>query len=261
MTTEAAEARPTSSRVPLARRGNGLRREGLFPLRRGTLSADVIAGLPSAHIKRLARDVDQALWSLNWMHGEGSRPEAAPFIGGTSGKIERLSSMAQRRCEIHALAALRSDSALSPQKALEGLLKGRSPYSVEAPTSTAAFVNASVSLPSSVREGPLLTSLLPEAAKEKLERFETHMLRDSVEVTRLQSINGAGNVYFDPVLKNNPHKYANFVRRCAKIGLLEYTTECICQLGIFFVVKKNRKLRLILDCRASNILFRDPPPH
>ena len=79
------------------------------------------------------------------------------------------------------------------------------------------------------------------------------MLRDVKEVERLREVAGAANVYFDPVLKNNPHKYANFVRRCAKIGLLEFTTDCICQLGIFFVLKKNGKLRLTLDCRASNI--------
>ena len=80
----------------------------------------------------------------------------------------------------------------------------------------------------------MLTDLLPEAAKELLERFETRMLRDTKEVERLREVTGAANIYFDPVLKNNPHKYASFVRRCAKIGLLDYTTDCICQLGIFF---------------------------
>ena len=63
----------------------------------------------------------------------------------------------------------------------------------------------------------------------------------------------------DPVLKNNPKKYALFVRRCHAIGILNFTLQCKSELGIFFVKKKHNKLRMILDCRATNLLFKTPP--
>ena len=93
-----------------------------------------------------------------------------------------------------------------------------------------------------------------------LKGFADTMLRSQREVDQLVALNGCPNTYMDPVLKNNPKKYALFVRRCHAIGILDFTLQCKSELGIFFVKKKHNKLRMILDCRATNLLSKTPPP-
>ena len=44
-----------------------------------------------------------------------------------------------------------------------------------------------------------------------------------------------------------------------RIGLGSLTLKCRCEVGVFFVLKKNDKIQLILDCRRANVYFRDLP--
>ena len=81
---------------------------------------------------------------------------------------------------------------------------------------------------------------------------------DQAEVHVERDLRGVPNTYFDPILRNSPTKYAAFVRGCARIGMLSFTQQFKSELGIFFH-QKEKRLRLILDCRASNILFHMPP--
>jgi hypothetical protein len=85
------------------------------------------------------------------------------------------------------------------------------------------------------------------------------MLRPAEQVRAIHEINGTPPVYSDPVLKNNPRKYAKFIKRCVKIGLVELTLDCEEELGVFFVSKKSGMIRLILDCRKANVRFLNPP--
>ena len=65
--------------------------------------------------------------------------------------------------------------------------------------------------------------------------------------------------YLDPVLKRNRAKYIKLVRRCLGCGLLTLSLKCREVVGLFFVTKKDQTIRLITDCRASNVHFLDPP--
>ena len=65
--------------------------------------------------------------------------------------------------------------------------------------------------------------------------------------------------YSDPVLARDQEQYISFLkelRRCGVIGCSSWV-ECVC--GLFFVSKKNKKLRLIIDARRANVFFRRPP--
>eukprot|EP00974_Lingulodinium_polyedra_P114714 11108736-Lingulodinium_polyedra.AAC.1 len=63
----------------------------------------------------------------------------------------------------------------------------------------------------------------------------------------------------DSRLRFNPKIYEEFVRDLDKRDLLFWTQEPKNVVTPFFVTKKSGKLRLILDCRATNELFVGPP--
>ncbi|CAK0895503.1 unnamed protein product, partial [Prorocentrum cordatum] len=70
---------------------------------------------------------------------------------------------------------------------------------------------------------------------------------------------GVPGCHADPGLQKNPRAYGRLVRRAADIGLVIFTRDPACVLGVFFVTKKADKLRLIVDCRRANQLFHKPP--
>ena len=147
-----------------------------------------------------------------------------------------------------------------PTDALKELLKGRAAYSgAGLPAAIAPFNYAQVSVPDSVLEGPSLSSLLPVAASTMLEDYRAHMLRPSAEVAEFSSLFGEAGRHVDPVFLQRPLAYARFVREMARIGVISFTRRCSCEIGLFFVWKKNGTMRLIQDCRAVNRLFRSPP--
>ena len=66
--------------------------------------------------------------------------------------------------------------------------------------------------------------------------------------------------YMDGVLKGDPSKYVQFVHRLYQGGMLRFTARPKDMMTPFCVAKKNGRLRLVLDCRAINERFREPPP-
>lgn len=65
--------------------------------------------------------------------------------------------------------------------------------------------------------------------------------------------------YMDDVLRNDSRAYHDFVGDLWKRGMLKFGGDRRSTVTPFFVAKKNGKLRLVLDCRASNQFFRPPP--
>ena len=64
--------------------------------------------------------------------------------------------------------------------------------------------------------------------------------------------------YSDPSLVRDPVEYAAFIARLVRCGVCSiggYSTQ---RVGLFFVRKKNGKLRLIPDTRILNAWFRRP---
>jgi hypothetical protein len=118
------------------------------------------------------------------------------------------------------------------------LLKGRGLYDSATASSVMPFRNSAVSLPSGVREAPLLRTILSPQDANLLERFEEEMLRPTIEVERINFLQGEPNVYTDVRLKSNAKLYANFVKRCEKIGIINFTTKCKCECGVFFCQKE-----------------------
>ena len=59
----------------------------------------------------------------------------------------------------------------------------------------------------------------------------------------------------DPVLMSSTSNYADFVADLLKRGIVCMSSR----LGRFFVREKSGKLRCIIDCRRTTLIFRKPP--
>ena len=84
-----------------------------------------------------------------------------------------------------------------------------------------------------------------------LNGYETRMLRSPEALASFLCECGELSCHTDPVLKRNVRAYSKFVRRLHGVGLVDYSLQCGCELGVFFVHKKSGKILLILDCRRG----------
>ena len=65
--------------------------------------------------------------------------------------------------------------------------------------------------------------------------------------------------YLEPSLVRRRPVYASFLHHLFLSGMIRFRPRCESYLGIFFVVKKSGKLRIIFDTRDVNNFFRRPP--
>ena len=149
-------------------------------------------------------------------------------------------------------------SDLSGPEALEAL-RVSSGY-METPTMCplGSFDPAAVSLPSEGMSPVPLEMLWGSGGRSVVEDFTfQRMLCPEAVKSKLEE-SGVERVYQDPAF-HNPKTYAGFVQRLHELGLVEYSLEKSREeVGLFFVKKKNNKLRLIMDCRRSNCHFEEP---
>ena len=105
----------------------------------------------------------------------------------------------------------------------------------------------------------MVSELLPPAALSYLDGEGERMLRDIGDKLELDEALGEAPCRVGPKVMNR-RTYSRFVKDLAKRGMLRFSSSTIlCGAGMFFVLKKDGSLRLILDCRAGNRFFVDPP--
>lgn len=133
------------------------------------------------------------------------------------------------------------------------MLKGKSEYHrPEDPVALAPFSLERISLPDSLVGLPDAVDLLPDDARQYLEGGE-HMLRDDVALD-------APKPYWDPLLAKNQKNYRQFIQKLDSIGFLQYTRTPKNQVGVFFVHKSDgKRIRLTVDARSTNVMFKEPP--
>ena len=86
------------------------------------------------------------------------------------------------------------------------------------------------------------------------------LLNDADACTRMSECNV--EPYFDPKLKYDRKSYVEFITELTERGLLRWRKAVTGErhtLGVFFVAKKDGKLRLIFDTRVANLQFCAPP--
>ena len=123
-----------------------------------------------------------------------------------------------------------------------------------------------LSLPSGKVAGVSLADHLTGAVKNMVCDYEGHMLQDASVWTDLEEVASKLKPYDDPIL-NTHEGYLSFLSHLFKCGILGFTASCRGRVGAFCVSKKpkdvngvlHERQRLVLDCRAVNLLFKEPP--
>lgn len=124
----------------------------------------------------------------------------------------------------------------------------------------------SLSLPSCLVGGVNLVDALDHPLKDKVQDFEDWMLRDASSWSEVCQQVHLVKPYNDPALRNRK-KYLGFLQRLAAGGILSWTRTCRGRVGAFAVSKKakvidgvvHKRQRLVLDCRQTNLQFKDAP--
>ena len=199
---------------------------------------------------RVRETTNEAIRGLNWLAGKSD------FLHGTDGAPDSLQQEVLQRIQI--LANMTNDIGSfdkipSPEAALAELLKGRSDYQQSAaPIALAPYSLERVSLPESLHGLPDAVDLLPPDARRYLEGKELMLRDDQPDETPPP--------YWDPVLARSKRHYKEFIRKLDSIGLLQYTQSPKNQVGLFFVHKSDgKRIRLIIDARSTNVMFKEPP--
>lgn len=139
----------------------------------------------------------------------------------------------------------------SPEAALRALLQGRSEYHTP-DFPVARFDLERISLPDAL-EGVLeVASLLPEKARQYLESPQLMIKPEDLEEEPIVP-------YMDPALRDRKN-YKALIEKLHGLGYLRFTRTPKARAGIFFVHKSDKKkIRLIVDARPANQMFKSPP--
>ena len=199
---------------------------------------------------RVAERVNHTIDALNWCYG--STDLSAPVGPPT---------LAQQCAVDHLWKAHQEDvpppNLPSVQAAVSELLGAPPSYGGDA-CMIAAFDETRVSIPVLGSRPTPLVDVLPLDARECLESFAEKMVLPKEELEAVLA-EGVGKPFMDQRLKREPGLYDAFVKRMSESGLLRFGRSSKIQVAPFFVLKKNGSLRMILDCRPSNKVFRKPP--
>ena len=232
----------------------------LFPLPRVPLPSKVASRGHAAQTwrenRRRVELVNGAVDACNWLAGyeHGTKAARPPdeMQGDVLCRFDGLCRLVEQPKQDNPASSARED--------FEELLRGRSAYGAASVNPVlASFRQSALSLPENSESSPCILELLSERGRRYVEGDGERMLRDEAERRNCEKETRA-NIYIDPLLARGGRRYARFVRDLGRRGLLRYGRWRSGDVGVFCVWKKGReKMRLILDCRRSNQLFKDPP--
>ena len=150
----------------------------------------------------------------------------------------------------------KSANHVQPREAIYELLRcGLSSYGCEeeARSTVRSYNKALISLPDSGAQVFDAGDLIDDVGRGILQDPYHHLFEHSISSKK--SI----KPYMDEVLRSSPPLYHEFVGDLYDRGMLTFGTFKKAGITPFFVIKKNGKLRLVLDCRATNEHFKKPP--
>ena len=116
-----------------------------------------------------------------------------------------------------------------------------------------------VSLPQVGADPPQLVDLVDDYGREILEDSLGHMMLSEDEWGEMLEKGPRITPYMDVILKSNAEQYIEFVHRLFQGGMINFIAHPQDLACPFFVPKKNKRLRLVLDCRSVNERFQPPP--
>lgn len=106
---------------------------------------------------------------------------------------------------------------------------------------------------------PSLDDLLDPCGRELLKDPISTMMLSPQEWGEVVEQGVRIKPFMDTILKQDAEQYQQFVLSLYKRGMIQFTSRPKDRITPFFVAKKSGALRLVLDCRAVNQRFRQPP--
>lgn len=150
---------------------------------------------------------------------------------------------------------------LNGRGALLDMMKSHPTYGE--PSTLAPFVHEKLKILQSLGRPKNLRDLVPPQVMPLLQRRSTHIEMTPAEVDkRLKDDPSAcpPRPYWDPVLKNSKAVRTKLLVDLWKVGVVSFRTSIKASVGLFFVKKKTPEyIRMVVDCRISNIHHRSPP--
>eukprot|EP00971_Amphidinium_carterae_P328221 6459979-Amphidinium_carterae.3 len=177
---------------------------------------------------------------------------------------ESLTPMrARARLTILRRVALDMPSPSMPLATVNELLRMSLSYGGEMESDAAAvapYKKRYISLPETTTGCPRAEEVLDASGQALLSSFESTMLRPDAELGWCFERQKEISPYMDVILSRDKRSYLDFVMDLWGRNLVSWRRFAACVSCPFFVWKKDGiKRRLILDCRQTNVLFRDPP--
>ena len=197
---------------------------------------------------------NEVIDSINEMAGFKSAPKAPANQAQVESqkillqRIARLDRPAERintREAIHELLHLCPSSDYMPEEGTRSTVRPYDRSLVSLPDCGASAIDA--------------THLLDDRGREILEQFDSCMLAPDWVQGQIFEKGTHIKPYMDEVLRSSPQVYSDFIKDLFDRGMLEFRRSATSIITPFFVAKKNGKIRLVLDCRATNQLFEPPP--
>eukprot|EP00438_Fugacium_kawagutii_P003851 Skav230672 [mRNA] locus=scaffold2185:329965:335309:- [translate_table: standard] len=215
------------------------------------------------------------LQTIEYSYAEKAREQEARSVGGrlsleeqtTFGGVTRQYSTLMVRAQLQALEFIEQSveaqgtpPQLTGPEALEELRVSVGYGELPSSCPLGSFDPALISLPTGeVRPVPL-EQLWGTGGQQVVEDFSSAQVLGSDAVESRREACGGVRVYNDPKL-NDPVQYGGFVKRLCELNLAEFRLEPQDEeVGLFFVKKKGNRLRMIMDCRKSNLHFSEPAP-
>lgn len=194
-----------------------------------------------------ARQVNDAISAINMMAGHKHSVVGEP-------------SQAQREAQFNLLKQVsRSPSSatrVQQQEAVHELLRvSLSSYECEdeARSTVRSYDKGLTSLPECGSQVFEASELLDDVGRDILQDPREHLFLPDATIDRKIK------PYMDDVLSHDSKAYHEFILDLWSRGMIRFGSDRKSSITPFFVIKKNQRLRLVLDCRATNQLFRQPP--
>ncbi|CAK0790921.1 unnamed protein product, partial [Prorocentrum cordatum] len=197
--------------------------------------------------------VVDAIRAMNEMYTGSSCPRPTGLTGPTTAQQEALAVIQEA---VDAFGVPPPD--LTPAGALEELRVAQSYDQESAVIAPVTFDRVDlISLPSVGSEPKSLSALIGDDSMSIGHRLQELLLPRERGLARVAE-HAPKRAYSDPNLRN-PRLYKKVLHRLVSSHLVEFHTDALSSVGMFFVYKKSGALRLILDGRIPSQLFDEPP--
>ena len=173
----------------------------------------------------------------------------------STGKLTDAQAAAHQQILRQVVNSPRADRHVQVREAVHELLHvDLSTYVEEEVRSTVrSYCRESVSLPETGAKVFQAEELLDDTGREILLDPQGHLFAgELLQETKMKP-------YMDEILRQDSSMYHQFVYDLWSKGMLTFGRRKRAEITPFFVAKKDGRLRLVLDCRATNLHFKNPP--